>query len=333
MGKQRAEWFKMWRTRPQLVFRPMKRNDSTPSLDSWDMLSEVSWEDMQSKASECGWQDVLDQQMPALAAVVDAISNIDKADITELKAMNNPPRGVKIVMETICILLRVPPVRVGGGCLDYWQPSVRLLGDSKFLNKILTFGSHVPAEVLEKLAPYMSREDLAPAEVSKSSNACASLCKWVRELYKYNVLAHASGAAQLETQSEVSECVGQAECDCQETLDEVMPAVDASLSKADIQELKCLGKPPIGVAVVLEAVCILLNEPPDWKTAQKLMSNPAEFLARIRAFGTHLPAEVIEKLAPYMSREGFTLEELQKSSTACVGLCKWVRELYTKNAC
>jgi len=331
--KRRAEWLKMWRTRSQLALKPMKRNDSTSSLESWDMLSEVSWEDMQSKASECGWQEVLDQQMPALAAVVDAIpSSICKADITELKTMKKPPGGVCLVMETICILLRVPPVRVRGHGLDYWGPSVRLLGDATFLSKILTFGSRVPAEVLEKLAPYMSREDFSPENVKKCSKACAGLCEWVRELYKYNVLAHASGAAQLEMRSEVPECDGQAKCDGQKALDKVMPAVDSSLCKGDIQELKAMGKPPRSVGAVMEAVCILLNEPPDWKSAQKVMSNPAAFLARVQAYGNHIPAEVLEKLAPYMSREDFTPEDLKKRSQACVGLCKWVRELYTKNA-
>eukprot|EP00441_Pelagodinium_beii_P004847 CAMPEP_0197703776 /NCGR_PEP_ID=MMETSP1338-20131121/125607_1 /TAXON_ID=43686 ORGANISM="Pelagodinium beii, Strain RCC1491" /NCGR_SAMPLE_ID=MMETSP1338 /ASSEMBLY_ACC=CAM_ASM_000754 /LENGTH=685 /DNA_ID=CAMNT_0043287675 /DNA_START=74 /DNA_END=2132 /DNA_ORIENTATION=+ len=352
--KQRAEWLKMWRTPPQLAFKPMKRNDSTSSLDSWDLLSEVSWEDMQSKASECGWQEVLDQQMPVLAAVVDAISNIDKADIQELKALGKPPIGVGVVLEAVCILLTKadiqelkalgkPPIGVGvvleAVCIllnepPDWKTSQKLMSNpAKFLARISAFGTHIPAGVLEKLAPYISREDFTPEDLKKRSAACVGLCKWVRELYKYNVLAHASGAAQLETQSEVRECDGQAECDGQEALDEVLPAANASLSKADIQELKALGKPPIGVGVVLEAVCILLNEPPDWKTSQKLMSNPAKFLARISAFGTHIPAGVLEKLAPYISREDFTPEDLKKRSAACAGLCKWVRDLYTKNAC
>jgi len=109
--------------------------------------------------------------------------------------------------------------------------------------------------------------------------------------------------------------------------------VNASLNKADIQELKALAKPPRSVGVVMEAVCILLNEPTDWKASKNLMGNPSAFLARIHAFGNHVPAEVLEKLAPYMSREDFSPEDLKKRSKACVGLCKWVRELYTKNAC
>mmetsp|Transcript_96563 Transcript_96563/g.171682 ORF Transcript_96563/g.171682 Transcript_96563/m.171682 type:complete len:518 (+) Transcript_96563:61-1614(+) len=176
--KQRAEWLKMWRTPPQLAFKPMKRNDSTSSLDSWDLLSEVSWEDMQSKASECGWQEVLDQQMPVLAAVVDAISNIDKADIQELKALGKPPIGVGVVLEAVCILLNEPPD---------WKTSQKLMSNpAKFLARISAFGTHVPAGVLEKLAPYISREDFTPEDLKKRSAACAGLCKWVRDLYTKN---------------------------------------------------------------------------------------------------------------------------------------------------
>ena len=39
-----------------------------------------------------------------------------------------------------------------------------------------------------------------------------------------------------------------------------------SLDKKDITEVKSFANPPPAVQVVMEAVCILLNQKPDWDT-------------------------------------------------------------------
>jgi len=282
---------------------------------------------VQSKVSECGWQEVLDQQLPVL---VDANPrHVTKADITELKALGKPPANVKAVMEVICILLQAPVQKK-----DYWGAGQSLMSNpAAFMERILTYGNHIPAPVMARLAPYMSREDFTPDRLRRCSAASAGLCKWVCELYKYNVLSHASEAQQ--TLQYVSESGSQ----------EVMAASVNTLrsqhiSKADITELKCLSCPPAGVKLVMEVMCILLEVPPAqeadgsldyWKAGKKLLGDMT-FLDKILTFGNHMPAPVMTELAPYMSREDFTPEVLGKCSKACVGLCKWVQELYKKNA-
>lgn len=42
--------------------------------------------------------------MPMLKAALAALDTLTKADITEVKAMKNPPKPVKIVMEACCIM-------------------------------------------------------------------------------------------------------------------------------------------------------------------------------------------------------------------------------------
>ena len=67
---------------------------------------------------------------------------IPMQDITLVKTMKNPPSGVKLVMESICILKKVKPDRIpdpsGSGKMieDYWGPSKRILGDMKFLQSL-----------------------------------------------------------------------------------------------------------------------------------------------------------------------------------------------------
>ena len=63
-------------------------------------------------------------------------------DITLVKTMKNPPSGVKLVMEAICILKKVKADRVpdpsGSGKMieDFWGPSKKVLGDMKFLQSL-----------------------------------------------------------------------------------------------------------------------------------------------------------------------------------------------------
>ena len=42
--------------------------------------------------------------MPALNAAISALNTLKQNDISEVKAMMNPPMGVKLVMEAVCIL-------------------------------------------------------------------------------------------------------------------------------------------------------------------------------------------------------------------------------------
>ena len=42
--------------------------------------------------------------MPMLEAALSALDTLTKGDITEVKAMKNPPAAVKLVMEACCIM-------------------------------------------------------------------------------------------------------------------------------------------------------------------------------------------------------------------------------------
>ena len=64
------------------------------------------------------------------------------ADITIVKAMQNPPAGVKLVMSAVCVMRDIKPEKVpdpagtGKKVLDYWGPSKKMIGDMNFLNSL-----------------------------------------------------------------------------------------------------------------------------------------------------------------------------------------------------
>lgn len=52
----------------------------------------------------------LAEAMPILEAALDALNTLTPADISLVKAMKNPPKGVKLVMEAVCIVKVSHPV-------------------------------------------------------------------------------------------------------------------------------------------------------------------------------------------------------------------------------
>lgn len=75
-------------------------------------------------------------------------------DITVVKTMNNPPSGVKLAMEAICIMKDIKPEKIqdpAGGVKkvdDYWGPSKRVLNDMKFLKTLVDYDKVGTDEVL-----------------------------------------------------------------------------------------------------------------------------------------------------------------------------------------
>jgi hypothetical protein len=50
-------------------------------------------------------QKDLDRALPALESAVKALKGLTKADITEVKSFTSPPNAIRIVMESICVML------------------------------------------------------------------------------------------------------------------------------------------------------------------------------------------------------------------------------------
>ncbi|KAL7290283.1 hypothetical protein TKK_0015983 [Trichogramma kaykai] len=135
----------------------------------------------------------LAEATPALEAALAALDTLKPADITIVKSMKNPPSGVRLVMESVCVLKGVKPDRVpdprGGGLLDdYWPPSVRMLGDIKFLESLKYFDKdNIPPANMKRIrAKFMNDRSFQPEVIKKVSTACEGLCKWVRAMEVYD---------------------------------------------------------------------------------------------------------------------------------------------------
>ncbi|KAL3266451.1 hypothetical protein HHI36_010623 [Cryptolaemus montrouzieri] len=130
--------------------------------------------------------------MPALMAAEESLKQLNKNDITEVRAMKRPPGGVIYVIESICIVKNIKPnklpgAKIGEKILDYWEPGRQMLADpGAFLSSLMNFDKEsITEEMIEKLTKYVNDDGFQPAKIAKISKACTSLCMWVHAMYKF----------------------------------------------------------------------------------------------------------------------------------------------------
>uniref|UniRef100_A0A8C3UWY6 Dynein axonemal heavy chain 1 n=1 Tax=Catharus ustulatus TaxID=91951 RepID=A0A8C3UWY6_CATUS len=141
-------------------------------------------------------QKDLDEALPALHAALASLKNLNRNDVTEVRALQRPPPGVKIVIEAVCIMHGKKPKKVAGEKLgtkvdDYWEPGRALLQDPvQFLNSLYDYDKdNIPDAVIKAIQPYIDNEEFQPAAIAKVSKACTSICQWVRAMHKYHFVA------------------------------------------------------------------------------------------------------------------------------------------------
>jgi dynein heavy chain, axonemal len=134
--------------------------------------------------------------MPALEAAIDALNTLKPSDIGEVKAMKNPPAGVKLVMEAVCVMKQIKPDKVkdpntGQNVEDYWGAAKRALGDMKFLQSLKEYDKdNIPGNVIKVIRDkFVTNPDFVPDALKKVSAACVGLCQWVLALEVYERVA------------------------------------------------------------------------------------------------------------------------------------------------
>jgi dynein heavy chain len=155
----------------------------------------------EAKAMKDDCEADLAEAIPALEAALEALDTLKPADITLVKSMKTPPAAVKLVLEAICIMKGIKPSRIkdpaGSGKMvdDYWASSQKMLSDTSFLQSLKSYDKDNidPAIIAKIRKTYIPHPDFVPDVVKNSSSAAEGLCKWVRALDKYEVVAKIVG--------------------------------------------------------------------------------------------------------------------------------------------
>jgi dynein heavy chain len=143
---------------------------------------------------EC--QADLDQALPALNSALDALKNLKKNDIVEVKNLKTPPEGVVVVSKAMCWCFDVKAKKVTAPdgrtkVDDYWEPAKKSVwGDTKLIDKMFNFDKdNIPAEIIEKLKTLEDDPSFEPEAIKKASVAAFGICKWVRAMIVYDGVA------------------------------------------------------------------------------------------------------------------------------------------------
>ncbi|XP_076243948.1 dynein heavy chain 3, axonemal [Calliopsis andreniformis] len=136
--------------------------------------------------------------------------------------------------------------------------------------------------------------------------------------------------------------------DCESDLAEATPALEAALAAldtlkpADITIVRSMKSPPAGVRLVMEAICVLKGVKPEkvqdsatgqvvedyWPASIRLLGD-MKFLENLKNFDKdNIPPAYMKKIREkFINDRSFQPEAIKKVSTACEGLCKWVRAI------
>jgi dynein heavy chain len=147
-----------------------------------------------SEAQKADVEGDLAEAMPALQEALSALDTLTAKDIGEIKSMKSPPGPVKLVLQGVCFLKGIKPVRVkdaeGKMVEDYWPMSVKMISEATFLKSLQEFDKDaIPPAIVKKIAQLVPLDDFQPQRVKTVSVACFGICMWVRAMETYDRVA------------------------------------------------------------------------------------------------------------------------------------------------
>ncbi|CAF1414036.1 unnamed protein product [Rotaria sordida] len=115
--------------------------------------------------------------IPVLDEAMADVSQLDKADVAEVRVYQSPPYQVMMVMCAVCVLLQSKPD---------WATARQVLGDSGFISRLTNLDiNHISDRTYRKLLQYSRHPQFTPELIGKVSSACRSFCKWVLAIQRY----------------------------------------------------------------------------------------------------------------------------------------------------
>ena len=138
-------------------------------------------------------QEALNKVRPIYEKAVNAVKDLNKGDIVELRGISKPSDGVKLVIQTLCIIFSIKPVKVKGQTAkegvtwDYWSVAQKQLLTPNLLKQCLDYDKdNVKEEVIKEIVPLLESPDYSDKVLEKASKAAFGMAKWVRAIIQYD---------------------------------------------------------------------------------------------------------------------------------------------------
>ncbi|CAH6719016.1 dynein heavy chain, cytoplasmic [[Candida] jaroonii] len=130
---------------------------------------------------------------PTILEAKKGVQNIKKQHLTEIRSMTNPPAGVKMTMESVCILV--------GYQVSSWKDVQLAIRRDDFIPSIVNYNNE------EQLTPairnymeetYLSRPDYNFEAVNRASKSCGPLLTWTKAQLTYSSVLQSIGPLREE---------------------------------------------------------------------------------------------------------------------------------------
>ena len=111
------------------------------------------------------------------------VLDIKKQHLTELRSMHNPPETIKLVLESICIML--------GYSVQNWRDVQHVIRQDDFIANIINFkgDEQLTAEILLYMEKhYLSKGNFNYESANRASKACGPLFMWIKAQVKFSAI-------------------------------------------------------------------------------------------------------------------------------------------------
>ena len=138
---------------------------------------------------------------PAVVDAAEAVGNIKRQHLTEVRSMGNPPAGVKLALEAVCTLL--------GHKIDSWKTIQAIVRRDDFIASIVGYDNKQQMTRSHRIRmqnEFLSKDDFTYERVNRASKACGPLVQWVEAQVNFSDILDRIGplreeADQLEEQA------------------------------------------------------------------------------------------------------------------------------------
>ena len=141
---------------------------------------------------------------PMVMEAQNAVRNIKKQYLTEVRTMGNPPDAVKMAMESVCVML--------GYTFDSWKTVQSIIRRDDFIPNIVNFNTerNITTSIRTQIQQqYMTNPNFNFEAVNRASKACGPLVSWV--------IAQCNYSSILDKVGPLREEVGKLESDAVES--------------------------------------------------------------------------------------------------------------------
>jgi len=127
-------------------------------------------------------EEGLSKALPALEKAAEALGNLKKDDITEIRSFAKPHPLVENVTTCVCLLKKYPDLS--------WKGAKAMMGDGNFLRSLLEFDKDsLGDKQVKKVTSYFNTPNFNPEQLKSISIAAAGLLEWVYAMANYHAVA------------------------------------------------------------------------------------------------------------------------------------------------